>query len=87
MFGLIKGAHLYKLHKVKLAFPNLPKSFNGLKIVQISDIHTGSFSDTSQLIRAFDMVMAQKPDIIFFTGDLVNNLAEETNDFLEVYKN
>jgi len=86
LFGLIKGAHLYKLHKVKLAFPNLPKSFNGLKIVQISDIHTGSFSDTSQLIRAFDMVMAQKPDIIFFTGDLVNNLAEETNDFLEVYK-
>jgi len=85
-YGLVKGSHDYRVHTTKLSFKNLPDAFNGLKIVQISDIHTGSYTDTDALSRAFDMVMELKPDVIFFTGDLVNDKATETEGFLPVYQ-
>ena len=85
-YGLVKGAHNYKVHNVKISFKNLPLAFNGLKIVQISDIHTGSYVNTDALSHAFDMVLELKPDIIFFTGDLVNDRVTETEDFLPVYQ-
>jgi predicted MPP superfamily phosphohydrolase len=85
-YGLVKGAHKYKTHLVKLNFKNLPQAFSGLKIVQISDIHTGSFADTEALSHAFDMIMELKPDIIFFTGDLVNDKVTETDGFLPIYQ-
>ena len=85
-YGLVRGAHKYKTHLVKLKFKNLPDAFDGLKIVQISDIHTGSYADTDALSHAFDMVMELKPDIIFFTGDLVNDRVTETEGFLPVYQ-
>ena len=52
--------------------PDLPDSFDGFRIVQVSDIHTGSFLSTEPLERAVNMINEQKPDIVFFTGDLVN---------------
>lgn len=85
-YGLVKGSHDYRVHTTKLSFTNLPDAFNGLKIVQISDIHTGSYMNTDALSRAFDMVMELKPDVIFFTGDLVNDKATETEGFLPVYQ-
>jgi predicted MPP superfamily phosphohydrolase len=85
IYGMVKGAYNYKVHRVKVPSPKIPQAFNGFKIVQLSDIHTGSFNDTSALNKAFDIVMEQKPDLILFTGDLVNNHTDETNDFLEVY--
>ena len=85
-YGLVKGAHNYKIHHVKITFKNLPEAFNGLKIVQVSDIHTGSYVDTDALSHAFDMAMELKPDIIFFTGDLVNDKVTETEGFLPVYQ-
>ena len=85
-YGLVKGAHKYKIFSVKLNFKNLPEAFSGLKIVQISDIHTGSYADTEALSHAFDMAMELKPDIIFFTGDLVNDRVTETEGFLPVYQ-
>ncbi|MHB8260996.1 MAG: metallophosphoesterase [Bacteroidia bacterium] len=85
-YGLVKGSHDYRTHTVKLNFKNLPDAFNGLKIVQVSDIHTGSYADTEALSRAFDMVMELKPDIIFFTGDLVNDRVTETEGFLATYQ-
>ena len=85
-YGLVKGSHDYRVHTTKLSFKNLPEAFSGLKIVQISDIHTGSYMDTDALSRAFDMVMELKPDVIFFTGDLVNDKATETEGFLPVYQ-
>jgi predicted MPP superfamily phosphohydrolase len=78
IFGMVKGAFDYKVHRTKLILPNLPSAFNGLKIVQISDIHSGSFTSAAPLEEAVKIILEQKPDIIFFTGDLVNNLAEET---------
>ncbi|MGZ3884494.1 MAG: metallophosphoesterase, partial [Bacteroidia bacterium] len=66
--------------------PNLPEAFDGFKIVQISDIHCGSFLSDAALIKAFDILHKQKPDLILFTGDLVNNIATETHDYIEQYK-
>ncbi len=86
-YGIVRGFSQYKTHTVKLNFPNLPESFDGLKIVQISDIHTGSFADnTSYLSTAFDKVMELKPDIIFFTGDLINDNVRETDGYLPIYQ-
>lgn len=86
IYGMVRGAYKYRVHKVKIGAPNLPEAFNGFKIVQISDLHTGSFLNNSPLQTAFEIVMQQKADLILFTGDLVNNLASETDDFIEEYK-
>jgi uncharacterized protein len=85
IYGMVRGAYKYRVHNVKVPSPNLPDAFHGYKIVQISDIHTGSFLDTSALNKAFDIIMQQGADLILFTGDLVNNKTEETNGFVETY--
>lgn len=84
IYGMVKGAFDYKIHKVKVVLPNLPSEFNGLKIVQISDIHSGSFVSTSPLESAVKLIMEQNADIIFFTGDLVNNESKEVLPFIDV---
>ena len=83
--GIIFGKYRHILRKVKLKFKNLPKSFKGYKIVQISDVHSGSFSDTSKLQHAIDLINEQKPDLVLFTGDMVNNYAEEFNPFISLF--
>ena len=86
IYGMVRGAYKYRIHTVKVQSPNLPEAFDGFKIVQLSDMHCGSFMTTEPLVKAFNMVLAQKPDAIFFTGDLVNNEATETEMHLETYK-
>ena len=85
IYGMVKGAYKYKVHNVKVPSSKIPAAFNGFKIVQVSDIHTGSFMDNTALHKAFDIVMQQGADLILFTGDLVNNKTEETKGFEEVY--
>lgn len=85
MYGIFRGAYKYRIHHVKIPSKNLPQSFHGLKIIQISDIHSGSFIDNRALNKAFDIVMQQNPDLILFTGDLVNNTVTETVGFESVY--
>lgn len=75
----------YQLKKVAISFANLPAAFKGLKLVHISDIHAGSFTDKKAVEKGVDMILAQKPDLILFTGDLVNNLAEEMIDYVDVF--
>lgn len=86
LYGMIKGAYKFRVHKAEVKSPNLPDAFDGFKIVQISDIHIGSFLDNAPIIKAFDLVMKQNADLILFTGDLVNNLAEETKGFTDQLK-
>ena len=86
IYGMVRGAYKYKVHNVKVKSPNLPDAFDGFKIVQLSDIHCGSFMNTEPLVKAFNIVMDQKPDAIFFTGDLVNNEVGETEPHLASYK-
>lgn len=86
IYGMVKGAYKYRVHKVKVSSPNLPEAFEGFKIVQLSDMHCGSFMSTEPLEKAFNIVLDQKPDVIFFTGDLVNNESNETEMHLDTYK-
>lgn len=76
----------YKVKKIKLNYSNLPASFKGLRVVQISDIHSGSFTDKSAVQKGVDKVLQLKPDLILFTGDLVNNKSDEMQDYMDVFK-
>lgn len=75
----------YQLRKVNLTFNNLPAAFKGLRIVQISDIHSGSFTDKAAVERGVQMVLDAKPDLILFTGDLVNDKADEMANYMDVF--
>ena len=82
-WGMIKGKYDYRVHKVKIAFKDLPDAFHGFKITQLSDIHSGSLDDVAAVKRGIDLANAQKSDIIVFTGDLVNNVATEMDSWIE----
>ncbi|MDR6338401.1 hypothetical protein HNQ91_001452 [Filimonas zeae] len=75
----------YKVHRVKLSFSNLPVAFKGLRIVQISDIHSGSFQNKQAVNHGVDMILAENADLVLFTGDLVNDRSEEMDGYMEVF--
>lgn len=83
--GIVKGAYDYKLRNQTLLLPHLPERFDGLKIIQISDIHSGSFFDKDAVKLGIDMIMQQKADLIFFTGDMVNNVASEAVEYMDIF--
>lgn len=83
VYGILKGGYRYKIHRSSIKFDNLPESFRGLKIVHISDMHIGSFTNTAPLEKAFSLIMQEEADLIVFTGDLVNNKYTETDGFIE----
>ncbi len=85
-FGIVSGAHDYRVRRRTISFPNLPKAFDGIRIGQLSDIHTGSFFNKTAVQGGVDMLNAEKPDLICFTGDLVNNESQEAKDYLDVFK-
>ncbi len=79
IFGATEGKHWYHVKEVAFYSSQLPDAFDGYRILQISDIHSGSWNnDTIEMARAVDLCNAQQADMIVFTGDLVNNLATET---------
>jgi len=84
-YGIISGAHDYRVKRVTVKLPNLPKSFDGIKIGHLSDIHSGSFFNKTAVKGGVEMMMNEKPDLIFFTGDLVNNEATEVKEYLDVF--
>jgi len=84
LWGMVKGKTDYTVRRVVLRYPNLPASFEGFKILQISDLHTGSFNgNTEPMRRAVAMINAQKADLIVMTGDLVNDRATEVEPHIE----
>lgn len=76
-FGLTKGRYFYKVREEVLSFPDLPTAFDGFKITQLSDIHSGSLSDIKRVRKGIELANAQNSDLVLFTGDLVNNKASE----------
>lgn len=86
LFGTLlygfNNKYRYQLTRVKLAYDNLPFAFKGLKIVHISDIHSGSFNDEQAVQRGIDKILKEKPDLILFTGDLVNDRHTEMTDYI-----
>jgi len=83
--GITFGKYRHTVRRVKVKFANLPKSFKGYKIIQISDVHSGSFSDPDKLKHAVDLINEQKPDLVLFTGDMVNNVADEFKPFIPLF--
>ena len=84
--GIIFGKYRHTVRKVKLRFKNLPESFKGYKIVQISDVHSGSFFNPQKLQKAIDLINEQDADVVLFTGDMVNNYADEFKPFIPLFK-
>jgi len=84
-WGIISGAYDYQIRKVNLVLPNLPKAFDGITMAQISDIHSGSFYNKTAVKGGVELLLAQKPDFVFFTGDLVNNLTNEVKDYQDIF--
>lgn len=78
----IKNKYNYKVRRVKLKLDKTNAALKGLKIVQISDIHTGSFDNEDAVQRGIDLINAEEADYVLFTGDIVNNRSDE----LEAYK-
>ena len=75
----------YQVKRVNLAFDNLPPSFKGLKILHFSDVHSGSFTNKKAVMRGVDKIIAEKADLIIFSGDLVNDRATEMQDYMDVF--
>lgn len=84
-WGILSGAHDYRVRRVKLAIKNLPRSFEGMTIGQISDIHSGSFFNKIAVKGGIELLLKEKPDMVFFTGDLVNDRATEVNDYVHLF--
>lgn len=85
LYGMYTGRYNYKVLNYTFEFDDLPLSFDGYKITQISDIHSGSFDNADKVRYAVDLVNQQKGDVILFTGDLVNNVASEMNDWKDIF--
>lgn len=83
-WGIWKGAYAYRVEEVEVPIHNLPNGFNGLRILQLSDIHAGSFNNLEAVKRGVDMAMQQGADLFCFTGDLVNNIHTEVDDYFKV---
>ena len=84
LFGF-KNKYNYQLKRIKLSYNNLPTAFRGLKIVHISDIHIGSLQNKNAVESGINKVLQQKPDLILFTGDLVNNKAAEMEGWTNLF--
>ena len=86
IYGMLLGRYNYRVVKHTLYFDDLPQAFDGYRVVHISDIHSGSFDNAEKVQYGIDMINAQQGDVIFFTGDLVNNKAEEMRPWIAHFK-
>ncbi len=84
MYGF-NNKYRYQVNRLKLTYDNLPKAFKGLRVVHISDIHSGSFMDKQAVQKGVDKIIKEKPDLILFTGDLVNDRSTEMKDYMDVF--
>lgn len=86
LYGMFRGKYNFKVLSYKLEYDDLPEAFEGFKIAQISDIHSGSFDNPKKVQYGVDLVNAQDADVVFFTGDIVNNRAEEILPWIQTFK-
>lgn len=75
----------YNVKRMQLSYANLPAAFKGLKIAHISDIHSGSFTNKEAVLHGVEKILKEKPDLILFTGDLVNDRAHEMDEYMDVF--
>ena len=85
VIGMVWWNYDFRVKKEKLILPELPRSFDGLKIVQISDIHLGTWSFPSKLEEMVRIVNELDPDLVFFTGDIANYSTDEVHPFENIF--
>lgn len=85
LYGMIRNPYRYTVFQETVRLKNLPEVLDGLRIVQISDIHSGSFLLKEPVENAIHLINQQKPDLAFFTGDLVNSVAREVEPFIDIF--
>lgn len=86
LYGMYRGKYNYKVLSYTLEYDDLPEAFEGFKIAQISDIHSGSFDNAEKVQHGVDLVNAQQADVVLFTGDLVNNRADEIHPWIKTFQ-
>jgi len=86
LYGIFKGKYNFKVITQQLEFTDLPEAFDGLKILQISDLHSGSFDKPEKIQYAVDLINEQDFDLCLFTGDIVNTKAEEFIPWIDTFK-
>jgi len=85
IYGMTLGKYNYKVIKQQIFFPDLPDAFDGFKITQISDVHSGSFDNPEKINYAIDLINEQESDMILFTGDIVNTHAKEMLPWIDTF--
>ena len=85
LYGMYKGKYNFRVLKYNLEYDDLPDAFDGYQITQISDVHSGSFDNKEKIAYAIDLINKQKSDVLFFTGDMVNNKAEEMKPWASLF--
>jgi predicted MPP superfamily phosphohydrolase len=86
IYGIFEGKYNFKVIKQTVFFPDLPDAFDGFRITQISDVHSGSFDNPEKINYAIDLINEQESDMILFTGDIVNTHAKEMHPWLDTFK-
>ncbi|WP_293895993.1 metallophosphoesterase [Flavobacterium sp.] len=85
IYGMTIGKYNFKVIRQTLFFPDLPDAFDGFKITQISDIHSGSFDNEEKIRHAIDLINEQEADLLLFTGDIVNAKADEMHPWIDIF--
>jgi len=85
LYGMVRNKYRYKIYPTEVEIKDLPDALDGLKIIQISDIHSGSFTQKEPIKNAIQIINKQQADLVFFTGDLVNSIAKEMEPFVDVF--
>lgn len=85
IYGIVRGKYAYRVIKHDLYFEDLPPAFDQFTILQISDVHAGSFGNKKAVSKGIDLINAQKADLFVFTGDLVNNKASEIRPWIDLF--
>lgn len=86
LYGMVKGRYNFHVINQPIYFDDLPDAFDGFKILQISDLHCGSFDDREKIAYGIDLINEQDFDLFVFTGDLVNSLANEVEPWTDEFK-
>jgi predicted MPP superfamily phosphohydrolase len=86
LYGILEGKYNFKVIRQQVYFPDLPEAFDGFKITQISDIHSGSFEYHEEIEYAINLINEQESDLLLFTGDIVNTHAKEMDPWIETFR-
>ena len=85
LYGMYRGKYRFRVLNYTLHFEDLPEAFDGYRITQISDIHSGSFDNKEKIEYGVNLIKEQKSDVILFTGDMVNNKSSEMKDWKDLF--